>query len=256
MKSDSQTLDYDCAMRGKLQPKGDYCSTCRHTHGFALVELMIAMAIALFLLLGLAGIFYSTRQTYSAQTGLSQLQDNERVAMSIVANTIQSAGYFPNPKTQTAANVFTAVPPYPASATIYGTTTPTVSVRFQTASGDGVMDCLGDQNSSGATVMYDNLFQIKNNALQCTLDPTSPKPITQTLVDNISNFQVKYGVDQTGAGSVTQYVTAGLVTSWSNVKSVMITWTFTDPSANQPGVSTSTTPTPLEQFTQVIQLQN
>ncbi len=116
MKYESQTLAYGNGAQIAAQR---HC-TFRHQHGFALVEMMIAMAIAIFLLLGLGAILYSTHETYSAQTGLSQLQDNERVAMSIVANTIQSAGYFTNPTVQTAAGVFLASPPYGAPQVING----------------------------------------------------------------------------------------------------------------------------------------
>ena len=69
--------------------------------GFSLVELMIAMLIALFLLGGLITLVMGTRQTNSTQSQLSQLQDNERIAMTLIGNVVQKAGYFPNPTTQT-----------------------------------------------------------------------------------------------------------------------------------------------------------
>ncbi len=117
------------------------------------------------------------------------------------------------------------------------------------------MDCLGDTNTSGGNVQYDNLLYILNNALWCTVDPTSPNPVAKPLVDNVSNFKVWYGVDTTSSGSATQYLKASQIANWSNVKSVMIQWTFTIPTANQPGVQTAQNNTPI-QFNQVIQLLN
>src|ERR1700761_1825648 len=65
--------------------------------GYSLVEVMVALAVALFLLAGTLAIVQRTKSTYSAQTALAQLQDNERVAMGLITDAIQSAGYYPNP---------------------------------------------------------------------------------------------------------------------------------------------------------------
>src|SRR5689334_16218299 len=69
----------------------------RRAQGYSLIELMIAIAVALFLLAGILLIEEGTHQTSLNQTGLAQLQDEERVAMSIISNVIQLAGYYPTP---------------------------------------------------------------------------------------------------------------------------------------------------------------
>ncbi len=68
--------------------------------GFSIVELSIAVLIALFLLGGLVTLVMGTRRTNATQSALSQLQDNQRIAMTLITNVVQQAGYFPNPVTQ------------------------------------------------------------------------------------------------------------------------------------------------------------
>ena len=66
----------------------------RHPHkGFSLVELMVAITIAL-IIIGAIGYFYlGTRQAYRSTDNLSQLQENQRVALDVIARDIRMAGY-------------------------------------------------------------------------------------------------------------------------------------------------------------------
>lgn len=216
--------------------------------GIGLVEIMVSMVIALFLLLGIGTIFITTRSTYGDQQGLSNLQDNERLAMFMLTNVIQTGGYFPDPVTTTAALSLPVTAPYvvagqAVSGTEGGAAPDTVSARFVTASGapgNGIENCIGGTNTTGANVLYDNSFSINTatNTLQCTVTANGVAT-TQPLVSGVSDMQVLYGVDTTSSGSATQYFTktqidAGLNgSSWNNVKSVRITLTFQNPLAGQ-----------------------
>ena len=51
--------------------------------------------IGLFLMGALLTIVQTNRRVFGDQNQLSQLQDNERMAMTMMADVIQSAGYFP-----------------------------------------------------------------------------------------------------------------------------------------------------------------
>ncbi len=73
-------------------------------HGYTMVELMIAILIGLFLLAGLLTLVMGTRKTSTTQSQLAQLQDNERVSMTLMTNVIQQAGYFPDPTTYTSTS--------------------------------------------------------------------------------------------------------------------------------------------------------
>lgn len=204
----------------------------RRQRGIGLVEIMVSMVIALFLLLGIGTIFMTTRSTYGDQQGLSNLQDNERLAMFMLTNVIQIGGYFPDPVTTTAAASLPVTAPYVVTGqAVSGTdgATDTVRARFVTASGDGIENCNGGANTTGANVIYDNVFDISGNTLRCAVNGGNPQP----LVSGVTNMQVLYGVDTTNAGSATQYFAAAAVPNWASVKSVRITLTFQNPLAGQ-----------------------
>lgn len=61
--------------------------------GLSLVELMIAMALSLLLMLGVIQIFLSSKQTYSTNSALSRVQESGRFAMEFLAQDIRNTGY-------------------------------------------------------------------------------------------------------------------------------------------------------------------
>lgn len=60
--------------------------------GFSLVELMVAMALGLFLMLGVAQIFINTSSTHRGQNALAEIHESARYAISYLAKDIQRAG--------------------------------------------------------------------------------------------------------------------------------------------------------------------
>lgn len=65
----------------------------RQQHGLSLVELMVAMALSLLLMLGVMQIFLSSKQTYSTNVALSRVQESGRFALDFLARDIRNAGY-------------------------------------------------------------------------------------------------------------------------------------------------------------------
>lgn len=61
--------------------------------GLSLVELMIAMTLSLLLMAGVLQIFLASKQTYSANSALSRVQENGRFAMEFLSSDIRSAGF-------------------------------------------------------------------------------------------------------------------------------------------------------------------
>ena len=127
------------------------------------------MTVALFLLGGLLTVLQNMRRAQTTQTGLSQLQDNQRIAMTLLNNVLQSAGYFPDPTVNTQASALPAGAvagiTFIAGQAVYGTSVTadpgdTVSVRFTTATSDTVINCIGDTNTSGANATYVNTFSV------------------------------------------------------------------------------------------------
>ena len=226
--------------------------------GFALVELMVALAIALFLIGGMLTILQNVRNTYSDQTKLAQLQDSERLAMTLITNVVQSAGYFPSPFSNSAGNALPASPSFPAAAggtppapVIYGVTNAnpqgdTIAVRYAAANTDQIMNCMGQTNTTVAPyVSWENDFAVDNKQeLTCAVwDSKSNATTTRAVVTGVLGMSLLYGV-QTNAlsnGTCTDtYMTATQVQAnndWGNVCSVQVTLTFASPVPNTPNAS-------------------
>lgn len=231
--------------------------------GMNLIELMVGLALSMFLLLGLFSIFDTTRQTYTAQTGLAEIQEKQRNAIALLSGTIQSAGYFPvttgeslNPDPILLRNkVFPVISgTYAAGSPVFGTeggaNSDTIRIRFQTASGDNIPNCQGNSNTTGSNVIYDNAFSVTaNNKLACAIGTNGGVLGSSVdLIDGVSDLQVLYGIDTTGLGSTTQYVQASSISDWTKVRSIKLTLTFTNPNAQQAGQAATLN------STQVIQL--
>jgi type IV pilus assembly protein PilW len=69
-------------------------SISRQQTGLSLVEVMVALFIGLFLLLGLYEIFISSKQSYRLAEAQSRLQENARYALEQLSHDIRLAGYF------------------------------------------------------------------------------------------------------------------------------------------------------------------
>ncbi len=256
----------------KLSNQDQFASSKHTQHGVGLVELMVGVALALFLLLGLFSIFNTTRITYSAQTGLTQLQEKQRNAVSLMKGVIQLAGYFPAPATQLLSSdpseIKNSVFPagtngiYTLGGSIFGTyggagNNDTLRIRFQTGPNDTapIPNCQGNINNTGTNTVYDNLFSVVNNSndgksyLACAVGVNGGAVgANQYLIDGVSSLQVLYGVDAQGQGSVTQYVNASYFTGaaqlkWSQVHSIKIIIGYANPNAataGQPATVTTT----------------
>jgi type IV pilus assembly protein PilW len=249
----------------------------RRVLGFSLIELMISMAIALLLILGLVTLVGNMQRTYATQTDTVGVSDKERFAGALFGYAIETSGYYtvPSPVTFQLPNpIVTWLPAstpigssptlsatYVAGQVVAGTTgtgtaPDTLSVRFQSNSGDAAnnSNCLGGivpaaTASATYAAVYESVFSINTttNQLQCTVYTTltttnttvtpntsttaTSAGATTTLIDGVSNMKVLYGVDVSGSsttGSVTQYYSASTMPSanWINVRSIQIVLTF------------------------------
>ena len=66
----------------------------RNMRGLSLIELMIAMLIGLFLVLGLVQVFAASRTSYQLSEGLARVQENGRFAMDFLQRDVRMAGHF------------------------------------------------------------------------------------------------------------------------------------------------------------------
>jgi type IV pilus assembly protein PilW len=221
--------------------------------GFTLIEMMVAIVISVFLAGGLLMMVVSTRNAFGNQQVLAQLQDNERLVMTFMAEVTESAGYFPDPVHNTSA-VFVSKAPFinpGSSQAVFGTHTAgapgdTLSIRYAAAIGDtSIFNCRGTTNTAVAPYdIFVNTFSVNAaNQLICTVSSatTGAAPVVIPLVNNVTNLQILYGVKRSGVdtGSCADtYLTATLMTNpndWLNVCSINVTLTFVNPvNAAQP----------------------
>jgi type IV pilus assembly protein PilW len=247
----------------------------RSERGFTLVELMVTVAIALFLLGGLVTLVGNVRQTDINQRALAQLQDQERFALTVLTDVVQAGGYFPDPVTWTPTSSLLQTGNWEAGQAISGTAgvvpaADTLSVRFRTALNDGVLLCDGSSNTAqGLTHAFTNTFSVQAAAppalggLYCQVDNLGAAAAAPgvLIVPGVVGMKVYYGVKRNFAFTdynVDTYLTANQMCSpllnpcgsddWSNVSSVRVILTFTNPLAAQPGQP------PTIQFERVIEV--
>jgi type IV pilus assembly protein PilW len=220
----------------------------RQSRGFTMVELMIAITVSLFLAGGAIAMLQSTRQTFATQSQLAQLQDNERLAMTFMAEVIESAGYTPSPQTYLNTTVLpVSGATFAAGQGVYGTYNAaapgdTVTIRYGALPLDNIFNCAGTQNT--ATNPYDvfvnkfwvdNVTDPANPVLKCTFTPTSTN-VAQIvpLVNGVQNLTILYGVKRSAAntGSCADTYLKGsqmAAADWTEVCSVSVEITFLNP---------------------------
>jgi type IV pilus assembly protein PilW len=247
------------------------CKPCARPgqRGFSLIELMVSIVIALFLLGGLFSILQSTRDTSTNQTALAQLQDNQRISVSLMTDVIEQAGFYPTPYNKAINTEFIPGGAFTqAGQVVSGTTNTDTSatslgdklyVRYEPDATGTVLGCTGSADAVGNVHTY--LFQIKTvngtNALVCSVDGGNDI----VLVNSVSKLNIYYGTYSAGTtalapGAVDSYLTATQLNvtplKWTNVYSVKIVLTFPNPLFGQPGQNNTQYIT----FTRVISLMS
>jgi type IV pilus assembly protein PilW len=211
--------------------------------GLSLIELLVAILIALFLIGGIIVVEQGVRLSYSQQTGLSQLQDEERFAMSVLTSVIGTAGYFPNPTTYSLATALPASGNFGAAGqALYapnsagGAPHDSIYVRYMTAAGDGINLCDGSAaaNAVNTSYLYVAADATSGNDLYCQLNGGPAIP----LVNGLTDMVITYGVATGSDNNVTEYMPAAQVSTggyWPEVTSVQVQLTFINPMASQGG---------------------
>lgn len=225
----------------------------RREAGFTLIEFMIAMTMSLFCIFAMTSIYMAVKTGFFGQDSLSQMQESERLTISSLTNTIQLSGYYISPeKGNTRQSVFTADTGHQMGLGQYiseaGTTSAqtsqnnSISVRFQTARNDGILTCLGTTNTDSDLKTYTNTFtyDATQKSLSCTVvDNVSSNTATAVLANNINSFDVTYGVDANGDGSIDYYISGSNISAalWQSIKSVRITLEFANKVDKNPSSS-------------------
>jgi type IV pilus assembly protein PilW len=243
--------------------------------GFTLVELMVTVAIALFLLGGLVTIVQNVRIANMNQTRLAQLQDEQRFAMTVIADAVQAGGYFADPTTQSNSAIDLPVAANPAPTNPYAAGSPfagshtvgaldtaaldTIATRFQTGVSfpggpvQGPILCDGTDTSQKAADTWSIQFSLQAIAgvstLMCTVSSLNGTASASggaavPLVPNVVAMAIYYGVKRDFTlpdYNVDTYVTWDKMSvlnganDYLNVSAVRIVLTFANPLFPQAG---------------------
>ncbi|MDH5570755.1 MAG: PilW family protein [Gammaproteobacteria bacterium] len=193
--------------------------TLNQQSGLTLIEMMVSLVISLIILAGLYTIYSSNKTAYQRNTGLTQIQESGRYAISMLAKDIRMAGY---PKTNDVLQTVL----FNGSADNTGPNGSDVLVIRHGSQLDPTENCMGvlTNNTVPLTTNTVNTYEIRdtgriNNAgraifaLMCN---------NTELVEGIENMQVLYGIDSSGTGTPSRYVTLNNVTNWSSVVTIQI----------------------------------
>jgi type IV pilus assembly protein PilW len=177
--------------------------------GYTLTEVMVAITLAVFLLMGLFSILQQTRNASNETTGLSQLQDDERVAMTILTDTIQQAGYTPTPSGTDQGLFAPDSPVFDQQGQLFiagpgAVAGERLTLRYVLDLNDTALTCLGTLNT-GPKKVFKEIFEINTfngspQALACSSDDGVAE---QPLVYNVVNLTFQFAVNTTSAVAAT-----------------------------------------------------
>ena len=193
------------------------------SRGFTLIELMIALGIASFLITAVTQLVVATGTSYRLQQNLGALQENARFALNTMQREIEAAGYRQQPWDSSNDRAIDSV----ASVSKFADS---ISVRRWSN-----RNCFDNPNpdldTSGRPKFYlrETTFTLsssKNLAQNCRYGPDPSLLTTQInnlgLVENAEALQALYAEDSDSDGNADRWVTAGQWQDESNVKAVRL----------------------------------
>jgi type IV pilus assembly protein PilW len=182
--------------------------TYRRQLGLSLIELMVAMLISSFLILGVTQIFIDNKRNYLYQQSQGENQENGRFTLKLLENELSKTGFRRNPSD----NVLYAFPAgtygsctFSAGQMIKKVNDTTLCLRFQPRD-QHELDCSGAPPSSltsldipykSTTAMLSEKIEVTGGALKCN---------DVTIIDSgLAGMQLNFGVGPTDERQVTSF---------------------------------------------------
>ena len=185
--------------------------------GMTLLELVITMALAAFLVLGLIQIASAASSSTRLQRNQAQIQEHARLAANTLTGVIRQTGFTPEPWSEEYA------PMGLTENSLDDVTTSSDRLSIRSWSDLNCFNNLNpDQDSSGNSLFYIREFAFDLNSdngltQQCRYGPSLSELTTQVrrqgFIQGVESFQVLYGQDSNGDGSIEAWVRAG---QWSD----------------------------------------
>ncbi|MHC8368626.1 PilW family protein [Pseudomonas sp. ZT5P21] len=217
----------------------------RLNRGFGLIEMLIALALSLVVVLGVAQIFISAKNTYVSQNASANMQEDARFVLSKMIQEIRMVGMFGCLGTITDAsaggsfNLSQVMPISWDNADLKLTlVTADVGAGGGTPTWTVVSDCrhtatahsnrVAPASGQVAFPIRRLVYSLKNNQLTMGVGPATPTPAQAVLVDNVSKFDVSFGL----ANSASDFSASSYNPNPSDparIRSVRLTLTLFDP---------------------------
>lgn len=242
--------------------------TSRHLlqRGVTLVELMIALAIGLLIVLVISSAYLSGVGAQRAQTDLTRLEESARFGFDLLSRAVRRAGYrdttsaYPVGYAGGFSQDFCSSQPSGAEvvATNDATTvdlgggvtanvlnnSDTIAVRYfgednplHTAADGVVLDCLGNAVRRG-TLVRDTVYVAADPAngneptLFCSTDNPAAAPNNNlALIPGVESMQILYAEDTDGDTVANRYAPANKVVSWDDVRGALVSLVVRTPNA-------------------------
>ena len=172
--------------------------------GLSLLEIMIALLISTFLLLGVIQTFINAQTTYRLQESMSRMQEGGSLALEVIGRDLRITGYWGCLKSSTGDLLGT-------DATI---TLKAAFVSIPTGGcGSTVDKTLAYYLAKTSTIVY----VIVNGVLRKNTNNQN-----NDLIEGVEAIQFLYGEDTNGDHAVNDYVIANQVLNWEHVVSVRV----------------------------------
>lgn len=206
----------------------------RGTAGFSLIEMMVAMVIALVALGAVGGLYLSSSQTARYYAAVQRVQENGRFAADMMSRSLRMGGYDDplDDDEDLGDGLGYELPAVWLKGTISSSGTiitqtglkstgDTVGVSYQ--GGADIRDCQG--RSVGNNVFVTNMYAVSTtNQLVCSSQhSTGTTYAAVPLAEGVEDMQVLYGLDIDDDGIANRYVPANNVADWNEVVSMRIT---------------------------------
>lgn len=225
--------------------------------GFSLVELMISLTLGLFISLMVIQTYLTSVRADKTVFAQSEIQENARFSLQVVEKSLQQAGYFAD-LAQDRSTFFLAQQAqwpqtvFSGTEVLHGFDDSSQPVSNQPSSDSGTdqvfLRFVTGKNSAGENAAWyscngvlldpdtvvEMAFYVKGEALICRSQAQGAAADTQPLVDHVENFQLIYGIDSSGNGAVSRYLSAQDVDAlgaWSRVRTVQLRLELTDAQA-------------------------
>lgn len=215
----------------------------RFNSGFGLIELLIALALSLIVVLGVAQVFIAAKSTYVSQNTAASMQEDARFVLSKMIQEIRMVGMFGCLGTitdATSAGDFNAYQITPISWDNANLKLTLVSADVGGSGGAPTWTVVSDCRNTAtaytgvrapatgqqAFAIRRLIYSLKNG--QLTMGAGSGTPSQFVLVDNVSAFNVSFGL----ASSTTDTAASSYSANPSDparIRSVRLTLTLTDP---------------------------